>query len=251
MGATLARLDATLGRRHGPDRLETAIGAGRTARATLRRAPRRRRRLGGRNGPGPALHPARRSVALPLFRAARGASARARARGVAEVEYFGDRYAQFRVQYASTDRPRKATASTRPRSSAGSRGRGPPPLPPRPLPAARLRRYAHPEPGRVLPDRVPAGGSRLAGNGTRWQPPEDAHALPGGGPAARAAQDARPLLPDQLPLHRDHQRLQLQVHVVPGRDHGPPPRLHEEGEGLPAPRRGRGEALLARARSTP
>ena len=56
----------------------------------------------------------------------------------------------------------------------------------------------------------------------RWRPLPELKKLPG------------PLLPDQLPVHRDHERLQLQVHLVPGRHHGPPARLHEEGEGRSA-----------------
>ena len=84
--------------------------------------------------------------------------------------------------------------------------------------------------------------SRLA---VSLAPPADAAAFTARGAPARAEEDAGALLPHQLPLHRDHQRLQLQVHVVPGRHHGPAPRLHEEGEGLPDPRRDRGQALLA------
>ena len=168
-----------------------------------------------------------------------------------EVEYFGARYGEFRVQYAST-RPRRAVG--RPlqgrRAALAAGGGGAAALPPRALPPARLR------PRRARRTWAPPSASSSAARSSsracvaHLAPPARPRRLPRRGAAARAAQDAGPLLPDQLPLRRDHERVQLQVHVVPGRDHGPPARLHEEGAGLPHPRRDRGEEGVARARST-
>ncbi len=114
------------------------------------------------------------------------------------------------------------------------------------LPAARLRQRPRAEPRRVLPPRVPARAPDHEGRGEPRSPARPRE-LPGHGARARAQEAAGTLLPDQLPVRRDHERLQLQVHLVPGRDHGPKARLHEEGARLPAGRRDRAEALVPRA----
>ena len=131
------------------------------------------------------------------------------------------------------------------RAALAAGGGRPAAVPPGAVRAAGLRSGAHAEPRRLVPPRVPQG----APGDPRARAPRAAarpRRLPRRGAAARPAQDARPLLPDRLPVHRDHQRVQLQVHVVPGRDHGSPARLHEEGAGLPHPRRDRGEAAVPR-----
>ena len=248
------RVGGALGRLlHGPD-TRGAARRPRRARAARSRVPSdgdgvwEVRTVQGR----PCLTPDERSL-LPLLRAARGASARAPRRGLwLEVEYFGDRYGAV-PRAVRLDRPRRPTtrASTSRPSSAGTA------TPPGcaasgarssrcPTSTPRARRT------RARPSASSSGSEVLISrrDASPCAPPADAAAFTRDGAAARAAQAARPLLPDQLPLHRDHQRLQLQVHVVPGRHHGPPARLHEEGEGLPDPGRDRGQARPGWARST-
>ena len=103
MSATLQRLGSALGRLlHGPERLETLVSAqGPQGDITVPRGGDGAwevRTVQGR----PCLAPDERSHYLyfqlpPAFRA------RAAEGLWVEVEYFGDRFAQFRVQYASTD----------------------------------------------------------------------------------------------------------------------------------------------------
>jgi radical SAM protein with 4Fe4S-binding SPASM domain len=103
MSATLNRLGSALGRLlHGPDRLETVVAPegpqgdigvprGGDGRWTVRTVQGR-----------PCLAPDEQSHYL-YFQLPAALRARATAGLFVEVEYFGDRFAQFRVQYASTD----------------------------------------------------------------------------------------------------------------------------------------------------
>src|SRR6185295_19557632 len=103
MSATLHRIGSALGRLlHGPDRLETVVSPegpqGEIAVPRGGDGAWEVRTVQGR----PCLAPDERSHYLyfqlpPAFRA------RASEGLWVEVEYFGDRFAQFRVQYASTD----------------------------------------------------------------------------------------------------------------------------------------------------
>ena len=202
--------------------------------------------MGDDDRPGPLLPAAHSVVLLPLRRAPGGVPAPGGRRAVG-----GGRVLRppLRGVPAPVRLGRPGLSLGRPlqggRAALAAGHGGPPSLPPRGLPAPRLRPREDAEPRGLLPPRVPPRAPRLAPRGE----PRSAggpRGLPRRRPPARPAQDAGPLLPDQLPLHRDHERLQLQVHVVPGRDHGAPARLHEEGAGLPHPGRGRGEEVLAR-----
>ena len=201
---------------------------------------------------GPALPAPRRVVLLPLLRPAprpswlgpaEGAVARRRATSATATASSG-------CSTSPTTARLPWTASTRP---AEQRWNGDA------VGLRRFRRALFPCPTSIPPGPRTRAPRSASSSGARcWsadltvtlEAPDDLGGLRLDGSPARAAEAARALLPHQLPLHRDHERLQLQVHVVPRRDHGPPPRLHEEGEGLPHPRRDRGEAALARARST-
>ena len=162
----------------------------------------------------------RRIVLLPLLRPARRASGRGPASGLwLDVEYFGDRYGAVprAVRLRRTARPTPGRPLQAGRAALERRRGGPPALPARALPAPRLRSRPDPEPGRLVPRRVPQRGADLGRRASpssrpRTRPPSrstaplpDLRKLPG------------PLLPHQLPLHRDHERVQLQVHVVPRR----------------------------------
>ena len=240
-------------RRAGPDHPGPRFrGDGRRPRGAARqpaRPQRRRRALRGPHRPGTSVPDPRRGVLLPVLRAARGAARPLPRPGVGRGRVL--RRAATASSACSTRPPtaaRSTRASTSRRRSSGSRR------------AAGLRRFrralfplpdfdaaADAEPGGVVPAGVPVRDAGLAGLRSRLHEPEDRARFTARGAAARAEEAARPLLPHQLPLRRDHQRLQLQVHLVPGRHHGPPPRLHEEGEGLPHPRRDRGQAPVAGA----
>ena len=80
------------------------------------------------------------------------------ASAVCEVEYLGDSCAQFRVQYASTDRSAEGDGLYK----AAEQRWQPEAVAPRPLPSPRLRRHAHTERGGLFPHRVPEGSARLA-----------------------------------------------------------------------------------------
>ena len=119
------------------------------------------------------------------------------------------------------------------------------PLPARALPAARLRPRPHPEPGRLLPHRVPPRGAGLARRGQprsarrrsppsrRWRPCPELRKMPGR------------FYPINYLFIEITNACNFKCTWCPDDDHGPPARLHEEGEGLPHPRRDRGEARLA------
>ena len=196
--------------------------------------------------PGPLLPAAHRVLLLPLLRPARGLPA---AGGRGPVGRGRVPRPPLRRVPAAVRLVRPGPALGRPlqgrRAALAARGGGPAPLPPGRVPPARLRPRPHAERGRLLPPRVPPRAPRLPRRGGPRRP-AGPRGLPRGGAPARAAQDAGPPLPHQLPLRRDHERVQLQVHVVPRRDHGPPPRLHEEGARLPHLRRDRGEEVVAR-----
>ena len=163
-----------------------------------------------------------------------------------EVEYLGAGAAEFRLQYASTAESEPWEGLYKPAEQR---------LIPDGQGLRRVRRALFP-----LPDFDPSRTQNLDASfrlefrsdlvvSRAERPPRPARGrrvLHRGGAPARAQEDAGALLPHQLPVRRDHQRLQLQVHLVPGRGHGPPAGVHEEGEGLPDPRRGGGEALVAR-----
>ncbi len=203
--------------------------------------------MGDDGRPGPGLPAADRVRLLPLLRPARGLPPARRRRAS------GSRSSTTGPATASSGCSTPRPTATRPWDGlykpAEQRWQ------PEAAGLSRFRRAVFPLPD-FDPGRTQNHGAsfrlefrrELARLAPRGEPrsPARPRGLPRGGAAARAAQDAGAPLPHQLPLRRDHERLQLQVHVVPGRDHGPPPRLHEEGARLPPPRRDRGEAGLAR-----
>ena len=249
VNATLARLGDGLGRLlRGPDRLVVEVGpegpAGdfevpvRGTTATWETTA----------GPGPLLPAARPSPPTTSTASCPRPSGAGRPAGLwVEVEYRGRPLRRVPAA-VRLDRPERQprTASTRPPSSAGSPRRwacaasgAPSSTCPTSTPAARRTRA----PPSASSSAASCSSPRVA---VSLAAPPDLAAFPAVAPAARAAQDAGPPLPDQLPLRRDHERVQLQVHLVPRRDHGPPARLHEEGARLPHLRRDRGEAVVAR-----
>ena len=218
------RIGSALGRLlHGPDRLELTVGpggpAGRPARpARRRRASGRSRTVQGR----PCLTPDEASYYLYFVLPAEFlARAPARALAGGRVLRRPLRAVPRAVRLDATARAECDGLYKPAEQRWDGDAAGPAPLPARALPAARLRSGAHAEPGRVLPRRVPPRGADRARGGRRCEPPADAAAFPRVAPLPELKKLPGPLLPDQLPLHRDHQRLQLQVHVVPGRHHGP------------------------------
>ena len=219
VNATLARL----GERPRPPparpRPPRGRGGARGPGGGLHGAVRRRRRVGDDGRPGPGLPAARPSppttstASCPRPSAAgpsRGPLGRGRVPTGPATASSG----------CSTPRPtarRPGTASTSPPSSAGS---------PRRRACAASAAPSSPSPTstpagprtRTPPSASSSAASSLVSRlAVSLAAPPDLEAFPAVAPLARAAQDAGAPLPDQLPLRRDHERLQLQVHVVPGR----------------------------------
>ena len=245
----------------GLGRVGTALGRwlvhGRATRADMRRdrrgppgrprrAPRGRRRRGeivtSRRA---ALPGSRRALLLPLLRAARRRSSPApRAASSSRSSTTATATASSACSTRRTDR---GAALRRPlqgrRRSAG------PATPPGlfrfrrgALRAARLRRRPHPEPRGLVPPRVPratAGDagpvslealSRTPAASPRWRPLPELRKLPGR------------FYPINYLFIEITNACNFKCTWCPDDDHGAPARLHEEGEGLPHPRRDRGRS---------